>query len=111
MRKQKPSRLPPQPAKTILPEGWASATIADITVTKVDQSGPGECSEFSYIDIASVDNNKKRVTAARIVSKEDAPSRARQVVRSGDVLVSMTRPNLNAVALVGPDLVGSIAST
>jgi type I restriction enzyme S subunit len=109
MREPKPSR--PQPAATDLPEGWASAIIADITVPKVDQCGPGEGDEFTYVDIASVDNNEKRITAPRLVPKRDAPSRARQVVRSGDVLVSMTRPNLNAVALVGPDLNGAIAST
>jgi type I restriction enzyme S subunit len=111
MRKPKPSRPTPQAAETDLPEGWASATIADITVPKVDQSGPGEGDEFTYVDIASVDNCEKRVTAPRTVSKPNAPSRARQVVRSGDVLVSMTRPNLNAVAFVGPDLNGAIAST
>jgi type I restriction enzyme S subunit len=33
------------------------------------------------------------------------------VVRSGDVLVSGTRPNLNAVALVSPDLDNTICST
>ena len=32
-------------------------------------------------------------------------------LKAGDVLVSMTRPNLNAVAIVPPDLDGSIGST
>jgi type I restriction enzyme, S subunit len=40
-----------------------------------------------------------------------APTRARQQVKEHDVLVSMTRPNLNAVAIVGADLHGAVAST
>ncbi len=40
-----------------------------------------------------------------------APSRARQVIRVNDILVSMTRPNLNAVALVPAELDGEICST
>ncbi|HUP23652.1 MAG TPA: restriction endonuclease subunit S, partial [Thermoanaerobaculia bacterium] len=42
---------------------------------------------------------------------KDAPTRARQWVRAGDVLVSMTRPNLNAVAQAHEDLDGAVAST
>ena len=42
---------------------------------------------------------------------KDAPSRARRIIRKGDVLVATTRPNLNAVALVPPGLDGEICST
>jgi len=45
------------------------------------------------------------------LSGSDAPSRARKVISVGDVLVSLTRPNLNAVALVGKEYDGQIAST
>lgn len=41
----------------------------------------------------------------------EAPSRARQIVKTNDVLVATTRPNLNAVALVPPELDGQICST
>ena len=40
-----------------------------------------------------------------------APSRARQVIKLNDVLVSMTRPNLNAVAMVPAELDGEICNT
>ena len=45
------------------------------------------------------------------MSGVDAPSRARQRLSTGDVLVSMTRPNLNAVAIVPAKLDGAIGST
>lgn len=94
-----------------LPKGWTIARIGDVTVSKVDQPGPGKGPNFTYIDISSVDNERKCIAAPRMVSTQAAPSRAKQLVHSGDVLVSMTRPNLNAVALVGAELDGSIAST
>lgn len=68
-------------------------------------------SEFVYIDVASVDNQSKRITQAKQMVSSAAPSRARKVVRAGDVIVSTIRPNLNAVALVPHDLDGQIAST
>jgi len=41
----------------------------------------------------------------------DAPSRARQVIRTNDVIVSTTRPNLNAVAMIPFELDNQICST
>ena len=64
-----------------------------------------------YVDISSIDNQAKRIVDPKRLSPEAAPSRARQRLRKGDVLVSMTRPNLNAVAIVPPDLDGAIGST
>ena len=55
---------------------------------------------FDYIDLSAVDQNAKLITEAREVSCGEAPSRARQLVARGDVLVSTVRPNLNGVARV-----------
>ena len=41
----------------------------------------------------------------------EAPSRARQLVKTYDVLVSTVRPNLNAVAQISEELDGATAST
>ena len=66
---------------------------------------------FTYIDIGSIDREAKSISSPQVLSGKDAPSRARKKVVAGDTLVSMTRPNLNAVALVPPELDGQIAST
>lgn len=66
---------------------------------------------FTYIDLSAVDQDGKVISGSRSVSCEEAPSRARQLVRVGDVLVSTVRPNLNAVAVVGEELEGATAST
>lgn len=66
---------------------------------------------FTYIDISSVDQETKTVAECATVEAAEAPSRARQLVATGDVLVSTVRPNLNAVAFVQSDLDGATAST
>jgi len=66
---------------------------------------------FTYVDLSAVDQNAKVVSGARELACSDAPSRARQLIRAGDVLVSTVRPNLNGVALVPPELDGATAST
>jgi type I restriction enzyme, S subunit len=93
-----------------LPNGWELARIADVTVDAV-QEIPDDEEGFLYIDIASVDRDRKVVSAAQKLTGRVAPTRARKRVAAGDVLVSMTRPNLNAVALIGETYDGQIAST
>jgi type I restriction enzyme S subunit len=85
--------------------------LGEITEPKIDQSGPPLTGDFTYVDIGSVDNGAKRIVEPKVMPVANAPSRARQRLRTGDVLVSMTRPNLNAVALVPPELDGAIGST
>ena len=76
---------------------WSSAQTDDDSIT--------------YVDIGSLDRETKTIAAADEVSVSEAPSRARQILRTNDVLVSTVRPNLNAVALVPEKLDGAIAST
>jgi len=94
-----------------LPPNWAATTLGSVTEEKVSQTGPPSTGEFTYIDISSIDNKTKRISQPKILAASSAPSRAKQNLKVGDVLVSMTRPNLNAVAVVPPSLDGAIGST
>ncbi len=85
------------------------ATLGELADEPVEQTGP--MSDFVYVDISSIDRETKKITEAKTLTLAQAPSRAKQLLRAGDVLVSMTRPNLNAVALVPEQLDGSIGST
>jgi type I restriction enzyme, S subunit len=87
------------------------STFGELTAPKVEQTGPSGDADFVYVDISSIDNQTKRIVEPKRLPPEAAPSRARQRLRKGDVLVSMTRPNLNAVAIVPPDLDRAIGST
>ncbi|MBL9179359.1 MAG: restriction endonuclease subunit S [Verrucomicrobiaceae bacterium] len=63
------------------------------------------------MDISAVDNRSKKVVAAKTLLGADAPSRARNAVRAGDVIIATTRPNLNAVACIPLELDESVCST
>lgn len=66
---------------------------------------------ISYIDLSAVDKDSKKVTNVISIEGKSAPSRARQLVKDNDVLVSTVRPNLNGVAKVYSSLDGATAST
>ncbi|MBN6516014.1 restriction endonuclease subunit S [Acinetobacter pittii] len=93
-----------------LPDNWAFATISEVAI-KGDQRAPDQDETFTYVDIGSIDRVLKRISDPQILMGKNAPSRARKAIRNGDVLVSLTRPNLNAVALVTSEFDGQIAST
>lgn len=84
-------------------------SLGDVAGEPVEQAGP--TSDFIYVDISSIDRETKRIVNAKTITGSEAPSRAKQVLRTGDVVISMTRPNLNAVALVPDHLDGAIGST
>jgi len=87
----------------------ALVSLGELADESVEQIGPTD--DFFYVDISSIDRESKKIVDAKPLTLSQAPSRAKQVLRTGDVLVSMTRPNLNAVALVPAQLDGAIGST
>ena len=91
----------------------ASASIGDLVepIKSCDPRRAESGTRIRYVDISSVDRDTKSINDAALIVATDAPSRARQVVLEGDVLVSTVRPSLNAVAMVPVRLNGAIAST
>lgn len=66
---------------------------------------------ITYIDIAAVDKDLKKIVEPTLCLGSEAPSRARQLVQKNDVLVSTVRPNLNSIAVVSEKFSGATAST
>lgn len=64
-----------------------------------------------YIEINGIDTKTGEIVRSDQILAANAPSRARMVVRTGDILVSLTRPHLGAVAEVTPEYDGCVAST
>ncbi len=94
-----------------LPHGWAWATLGDVTESAVSQDGPAGAGTFVYVDIGGIHREEKRISETKVLPVSETPSRARQMLQWGDVLVSTVRPNLNAVAMVPESLNGAIGST
>ncbi|WP_020078394.1 restriction endonuclease subunit S [Klebsiella aerogenes] len=97
-------------SKICLPQGWCTSKISDISL-KGEQRKPSEDESFIYVDIGSINRDLKCIESPQKLIGKDAPSRARKVISAGDILVSLTRPNLNAVAMVPFELENQIATT
>lgn len=67
---------------------------------------------FLYIDVSSIDSETGTVSTPEVVLPEDAPSRARKIVKPGSVIYSTVRPYLLNVAIIDQQFdVEPIAST
>src|SRR5947207_1219034 len=92
--------------------GCSTLPLGDLVLpTAVGDPTRAPTQEFKYVDISSVDGVSKTIVGAKRLLGAEAPSRARRTIRTGDIIVSMVRPNLNAVARVPDDLDGQICST
>jgi restriction endonuclease S subunit len=67
-------------------------------------------STFRYIEIGAIDANKGILTA-KTVDLKNAPSRANQVVRQGDLIIGTTRPYLKKFAIVNSEYDGCVCSS
>lgn len=93
-------------------DGWRTCRIGDVTQRTRQRNPATEPKKrFTYIDVSAVSNTSFRITAPAELLGVEAPSRARKVVHSGDVLFATVRPTLKRVALVPEHLHDQIAST
>jgi type I restriction enzyme M protein len=89
-------------------------TLGEVCAINPASANPAEIypnSAFNYIDISCVENETGRFLGANSTASDNAPSRARRLVKPGDVLVSTVRPNLKAFALLTDVPDRAIAST
>jgi type I restriction enzyme S subunit len=95
-----------------LPKGWMWVNLGDILET-VENTKPSinPENEFIYLDIASIDNSIQKITEPKTYLGKDAPSRARQLVKAGDILFSTVRTYLKNIATVPEIYHNQIAST
>ena len=94
-----------------VPKGWALCKIRDVLEPVEKTRNDEQNREIWYVDISSIDNQSHRITAAKRLNLSEAPSRARQKIRFGDVLFSTVRPYLRKIAAVDKQFDGEIAST
>jgi type I restriction enzyme S subunit len=92
---------------------WKTSMLGELVepASTWNPANAGYDQVFDYIDLSAVDQEAKLIRGAQKLIGAEAPSRARQLVAKGDVLVSTVRPNLNGVARVPEELDGATAST
>lgn len=67
--------------------------------------------ELYYIDLSSVNTGNKKIEATELITKTNAPSRAKQIVKSKDIIFGTTRPMQERLALIPDWLDNQICST
>ncbi len=98
-------------SETLISIGSAPlGSLVDYADEEWDKADGRFSDTFPYIEIGNVELGANEYAIER-VDVGNAPSRARQVVRENDVLVSLTRPHRGAIARVLPEHDGAIAST
>lgn len=115
IKKEKP--LPPITAEEIpfdLPEGWVWCRLGEIIVNADNldiqkKLSPNEI--INYVDIDAIDNKKQVIREAKALPVHELSSRARRVLKKGQILYSLVRPYLHNLAIVNEDKPNFIGST
>ena len=84
-----------------IPESWEWVRLGEITYNN-GQKKPNE--KFSYIDIGSINNIYQELNIEeKILNANKAPSRARKIVKYGDILYSTVRPYLHNMCIINKE--------
>ena len=85
-----------------IPKHWQVKKLGEICerIEKVNRKGKDLEEELLYLDIGGIDNNTNKILAHKNYRWKDAPSRAQQIVKIGDILFSTVRTYLKNIALV-----------
>ena len=90
-----------------IPEGWSVKTLGELAELNPQSWSRGNTPvSIEYVDLA---NTKwGTIESTQALAWEDAPSRARRVLRTGDTIVGTVRPGNGSYAFIGIDgLTGS----
>lgn len=92
-------------------KGWEYKTLGEVSNTVNNINWNKDEHSYLYIELTSVDRETSSIKGTTFVDKTNAPSRAKQIVKKGDVLFATTRPTLKRVAIIDDDFDNSICST
>ena len=92
--------------------GWVEKPLGE-ALFKTETTDPTRSpqSEFDYIDVSSVSKETLTIEETQRLQGKDAPSRARKLVRTNDVLFATIRPTLRRIAIVPEELDSQVCST
>jgi type I restriction enzyme S subunit len=97
-----------------IPKHWKIERLGDVSKVNI-ASLPANTSEnfkLRYIDISNVNyNGIASFENIEELTFEEAPSRARRIIKKNDIIISTVRPNLQAVAYINFDDENLICST
>jgi type I restriction enzyme S subunit len=83
--------------------------LSDVAPARHERFEPSGSGDFEYIEIGSLGADGTAATES--VATAEAPSRATQHVRGGDIITSTVRPIRRLTALIAPDQDGAVCSS
>ena len=95
------------------PKGFKKVKIKELIDIKIEKSKKVFDSEdiISYIDISCIDNMSNKIINSNKYNFSEAPSRAQQCIKVGDILISTVRPNLKNIAIVQYELENMVTTS
>ncbi len=67
--------------------------------------------EFKYVDLSAVSRDSLNIKSSVFVNFKNAPSRAKKIIKTGDIIFATTRPTLKRIAKVYGEFNNQICST
>lgn len=96
----------------MIPEHWEVKRIKDVAAINVASlpENTNNNYQFRYIDISNV-SSEGEISICEEMTFYEAPSRARRIIRKGDIIVSTVRTYLRSIAFIDFNATNFIAST
>jgi type I restriction enzyme, S subunit len=95
-----------------LKQGWERKRLGEVLEKNLTlKINNNETKIIKYVDISSVSNLTYKIETFEEVLASNAPSRARKIINTNDVIFALVRPTLKRIALVPHILNGEVAST
>lgn len=94
-------------------EGVKRFKISELCLINAHSINPNDfgSAEFIYIDIDAVENGTGKYSLEKIITAQNAPSRARRLAKLGSTIISTVRPNLKGFAFIENEIENAIFST
>jgi type I restriction enzyme S subunit len=93
-----------------VPKGWRAGTLAEMSALNPESwTTRNHPASVAYIDLANAKDNE--IAAVTQYAFDEAPSRARRVLRSGDTIVGTVRPGNRSFAFIYQPLNNLTGST
>lgn len=93
-------------------DGWEVKKLGEVLVkTETTDPTKNPDTEFTYLDVSSVNKETKEIETPTVLLGKDAPSRAKKLIRTGDVIFATVRPTHSRVALIPEEFDEQVCST
>lgn len=95
-----------------IPKNWNVVKLEEVT-EKIEQRDPSQNpdKEIKYVDISSISNKSFKIVEFKSFYGKGAPSRARKIVKPGDIIFATVRPYLRRIAIIPDSFINEYCST